>query len=513
MRRCLVIALLVVAALPATAAAHATLTGTEPARGGQLDTAPTRVVLAFSESVSEGDVRVFDGRGREIQLGETFQPAGDELAVRLPTDVPDGGFTATYRTVSADSHPVSGGFSYAVGDGGLGAQGVDRLLQGTGSGPVTATALGVARAVQYAAITLAVGTLLFLALCVSAAARSAVGPRASRVLLAAAAAGFVASIAGVFLHGAQVAGDAVWARELSLGTQFSVTWILAAVAWIVLALLRRSGWATLPAGALCVVPASGGHASVEGPVMLLANLVHVIAVAGWIGGLAAVLFVLRPGTRGVADRQDLLKAGIRRFSRLAGVLVLVVLGTGMVQSIVELSAWRELVDTGYGRAVLIKLGLFVVLVGFGAYHRRRDLPPLATLRAELAVAVVVLGVTGALATYAPGKVSAFGPASESAVIGPARMEFTLDPAAPGTNEAHVYFFERRTGAQWDAVKQLTVTASQEDVEIPVEFRKAGPGHYVAPRTTLPTRGDWTLRLEARVSDFDQYTAELEVPVR
>ena len=57
------------------------------------------------------------------------------------------------------------------------------------------------------------------------------------------------------------------------------------------------------------------------------------------------------------------------------------------------------------------------------------------------------------------------------------------------------------------------TATRGDLEVDLDFRRAGPGHYVAQQATLPTPGDWTLRIEARVSDFDQYTTQLEVPVR
>ena len=80
----------------------------------------------------------------------------------------------------------------------------------------------------------------------------------------------------------------------------------------------------------------------------------------------------------------------------------------------------KLLDTAYGRAILIKFGLFLALVMLGLVNRTRVLPRLRalsgppgavgvllrrTLRTELAIAVVVLGVTGALATYPPGKVA------------------------------------------------------------------------------------------------------------
>ncbi len=226
-------------------------------------------------------MRVYDAGGQEIQDGDTFQPEGDQLAVRLPADLPDGGLTATFRAISADSHPVSGGFSFVVGEGGGGAQAVDRLLQGTNSGPVTATALGVARALQYTAITLAVGTLLFLALCAPAAAREAIAPRVSGALAVAAVTGLVASDRRP--AAARRAGGGRTRLVLRALARHPIRrrrgcWQAAAGSCS--SLLRRSGWATLPAGALCAVPAAGGHASVEGPLMLGANLVHVVIHRG-----------------------------------------------------------------------------------------------------------------------------------------------------------------------------------------------------------------------------------------
>jgi copper transport protein len=138
---------------------------------------------------------------------------------------------------------------------------------------------------------------------------------------------------------------------------------------------------------------------------------------------------------------------------------------------------------------------------------------LPLLRGELVLGILVLGVTGALATYAPGKVADTGPVSRSAVLGSARMELTLDPARVGPNELHLYLFDRRTGAQWTKAKELTAKVTRGQLSLPVELHKAGPGHYVAQQTLLPRRGDWTLDVTARVSAFDEFTKKLTVPVR
>jgi copper transport protein len=541
-----------------------------PARGAALEAAPAQVEFRFSETVQAGvaAVRVFDGHGKEVQQGEATHPGGEGsvVAVKVPRDLPDGGYTATYRVISADSHPVSGGFSFTVGTGGAGPQSVDTLLAGTASGAVTATAMGAARAVEYAAIAVALGIALFVLLCWRPAlheltggdaaggggvpwrdASAAFAARLRGIVLLVAVAGAVASVLGVLLEGAIARGTSLWSalgsdvvRQI-LGTRFGTVWGLAVLAWLLVAIASRTRKPILvavPLAFLCALPALGGHAGVEHPVWLFlpANLVHVLSVSAWIGGLAVLTFALRAATGALdpADRSRLLAATVGRFSAMAGVAVAAILATGIIQSLIEIDAWSELLHTAYGRAVLIKLGLFAVLLAFGAVNRLRVLPRLRgaaaaaqspgavgtllrrTVRTELLVGVAVLGVTGALATYAPGKVAETGPVTADAVIGPARMQLTVDPARPGVNEIHAYFFDRKTGAQWTAAKELTVTASlpaRGIADLPVAMNHAGPGHYVAQQTALPATGNWRVKVAARVSDFDEYQATVTVRIR
>jgi hypothetical protein len=49
--------------------------------------------------------------------------------------------------------------------------------------------------------------------------------------------------------------------------------------------------------------------------------------------------------------------------------------------------------------------------------------------------------------------------------------------------------------------------------VALEADKAGPGHYVVRRADIAPAGDWRLTIDARVSRFDAYRAEVEVPVK
>jgi copper transport protein len=338
----------------------------------------------------------------------------------------------------------------------------------------------------------------------------------------------------------------------TLETKFGTIWGLAVLAWIAFGLLvavayrpsskRPIGWAgaallAVPLAFVVLVPALSGHADTQKPVTLLfpINVVHVAAMAVWLGGLAALLFVAPRGTRELepAGRGRLLAAALSRFSRVALLSVGAILLTGLIQAYVYVRHLDDLVATGYGRAVLIKFVLLMVLIGIGAHNRRRSVPRLnriaaggespgraglllrRALRAEVALLVVVLGVTAALAGYAPPISTQSGPFSTETTLGPTQLEMTVDPASVGANEIHIYLFDSKSGAPYAKVKQFEVTAALPDkgISLPLEAQLSGPGHYTVPGAQLNASGDWRLGVTLRISAFDQFTKKIEVPVR
>jgi copper transport protein len=235
-----------------------------------------------------------------------------------------------------------------------------------------------------------------------------------------------------------------------------------------------------------------------------------------------------------ADRTRLLAANLIRFSPIALGCVVVLLITGTIQAIEHIGAWGQLLHTGFGRAVLIKIGLIGVLIGFGAVNRQRVIPRLRslvesgaapgvvgqllrrTLRAEVALVTIVLAVTAALVSYPPPDSLASGPFDGSTRMGPLRLEATMDPARVGANQLHLYVFKASDGTPFDGTKQLTVTLSLPSKGIgPLQAtaHDAGPGHYVVDTVQLVPAGNWQLHVTSRVSEFDEYDASLRVPVR
>lgn len=516
MRRALLIAALVSLLAPASARAHAELDATAPARGAVVERAPSQFALRFSESVegSFSAVRVYDAAGRRVDRGTAFHPdgSGSRLAVRLRGGLAAGTYTATYRVLSADGHVVSGGSVFSVGRPGPAGETVEQLLAGADSGPTTSVAFALVRALQYAAIALGVGAvLLALALMPGASWR---GP-----MRVAVPAGALSAVLLIWLQGAAARGASLWsaAAPATLGevldTRFGLVWAVAAGCWVALGALLAAGrrgpaLSCLPLAFLIAAPALSGHpGAADRAVLLPANVIHVTAMAVWLGGLCVLLFAVPRGRR----PHD----AIARFSNLALASVGALLITGLVQAYVQIGELRLVAETAYGRAVLIKLALLLALVGLGARNRLAGVRR-ATLKAEVATIAVVLGVTGALAGYAPARDVSRGPFSGSAVIAGTRVDVTLDPASVGANVAHLYLVDPTGGAPVDRAEEVRVTATPPGEGLgPITERasRSGPGHFTVTGLALPVRGAWKLAVTVRVSAFDESSHEFAVRVR
>ncbi|MCW2959176.1 MAG: copper resistance protein CopC [Solirubrobacterales bacterium] len=562
------VALVLPGVLAAQAGAHARLQSSSPARDVVLKTQPATVVFRFDEAVEGrfGAIKVFDAQAERVDRGATDHPAGQQqaLQVKLRPGLAQGTYTATYRVVSADGHPVEGGVVFSVGRrGALSSKTIDELIGSRTVGPFTRIPFGVARSLDLLTLALGIGLSVFLLACWRPAlaatrwdgdedweaAATAVGARARRLLLITAAAGGVVTILGLVFEGATASGGTFWqALEPStvrdvLATRFGTAWQLKGLLWVVLASVLLTGapaWLPLlPALGLAVTPALSGHAATSGHELLVlpSDVLHVVAMSVWLGGLAALLLLVPRATARLpeADRSRLLAAVLVRFSPLALACVVALVATGTLQSIVYLTGFGDLVGDAFGRAVLVKIALLLGLIALAGVNRQRVLPRLRalaaggetpgatghllrrTLRAEVLTLFVVLGVTGALVGYAPpsSTADASGPVNVSKRLGPLDLEVTVEPARVGANTMHLYLFDATDGTPFVGTKELRVTArlaSRDVGPLPLTLRRTGPGHFTADRFTLLPGGRWTFAVTERVSDFDQYETSFSVKV-
>ncbi|WP_030857185.1 copper resistance CopC/CopD family protein [Streptomyces sp. NRRL S-37] len=375
----------------APASAHAALTGSDPGQGAVVDTAPAQVSLTFSEQIAVSDdaVRVLDPKGNRVDKGTPANPGGTTYTVRLLSGLPDGTYTVAYQVVSADSHPVAGAFTFSIGapsetsvsasapasdDGLIGLlYGIGRYVSYAGFVVMAGGAAFVlacwgrgagVRAVQRLVVsgwlTLTAATLALLLLRGSYTTSGAVGDvfdlsllgdvlqtktgaaLVSRLLLLAAAALFIA-----VLFGAYDKREAEEKRDLTFGLAIGGTVVAAGLA---------ASWAM------------SEHASqgLQPGVAMPVDVLHLLAVAAWLGGLTTLLVALYRAPADTPVDRD----AVQRFSRLAFGSVVALAVTGVYQSWRQLGSWSALTDTRYGQLLLAKIGLVAVMVATASISRR-----------------------------------------------------------------------------------------------------------------------------------------------
>lgn len=570
--------------------AHAIVETTTPSIDEVVAGSPPRVELAFNEPVeiAFGAVRVYDSNRRRVDAGEAEHLANDpeSIAVDLRPNLADGTYTVSWRVVSADSHPVAEAFVFHVGEPGARPQGLAAQLLRSGTGSTTIL-YGVVRWINFASLTVLAGVLFFLSAVwfrrSSIAARppeveARFGARWRLLVVASWAACVLATIAAIVLQGASAGGvpigDALAGDVVAevLGTRFGRVSILKLALLASLAglyvLASRIGWAPqlesrpprrrLSLGAagvneawprwvsvagaglvtaLLATPGLAGHAGTTEPIAVnvLADAVHVVGAAAWVGGLVLLVAAVYPATSGLPGREraEVLAPVVSRFSDLALVAVAALTVTGLYGAFVQVRALGALGGTGYGVTLIVKVIVFGGLVGLGAINNRRLKPKIEAavaehqpardglrllrraVTAEVALVAVVLAVTSVLVSLVPARVEAGvdGPFVTDVRLGASNLNVLVDPNRVGANQVHLT--ATRPNGRAAPIKDMRVLLSQpaEDIgPLRARGRRLAPGHYVVQGRQLSLPGAWKLEVVARTGRFSEARAFITLNV-
>ncbi|MEU9149317.1 copper resistance protein CopC [Streptomyces sp. NPDC048417] len=374
------------------ASAHAALTGSDPAQGVVVPKAPDQVSLTFSENVSLNDnsIRVLDPEGKRVDLAKPNNLTGTTYGVQLKSGLGKGTYTVAWQVVSADSHPVAGAYTFSVG---APSRTVASVGDQDAGGGIVGWLYGFGRYMSYAGYIVLVGGAAFVLACwqrgsgVQALQRLVVGgwltltaatlwllllrgsyttsgsfgdifdlnllgqvlqtktgaALVSRLLLLAAAALFIAVLFGAYDKREEGAEK----RDLTFGLAIGGTVVAAGLA---------ASWAM----------AEHASTGLQPDIAMPVDVIHLLAVATWLGGLTALLFALY---RTPADI-PVDSTAVHRFSRVAFGSVVALVATGIYQSWRQLGSWSAFTDTAYGQLLLVKIALVALLVGIASISRR-----------------------------------------------------------------------------------------------------------------------------------------------
>jgi len=434
--RQLLAAAFVALVLPGTAAGHATLIGASPGTQSTLDAAPAVVALRFDQTVTATatGIDVFSPSGRRI-AGPTVRSAnGRVLTTRLHGARRGEAYTVRWRATSSDGHTGSGVYTFGVGV----TPPAPTEAFGS-SGPTWSD--DAARWAFFVSLALLLGTtgLRLLVL------REPLPTRLSDRLFGVAVVGGIATLnvgIAAFVMRAEGALQVPFAdllygdlSPIATKTRFGLAFIAMTLGFAIVTALVLLAWIfdrpplLWPAFVLGLGFATGlslsGHQGVEPNATVLTGLadwLHLVAALLWVGGLvalAACVWPLAPSLR---------RTAFLGFSRIATVLVAVLVVAGVYLSISRLPSVADLWETTYGRTLLLKLGVVAAALCWGAFHHLVVRPRLErgdaprglgrSLAGESSVAILVLLVAAVLVNAEPPPVE---PAADS------RVASTLPP--------------------------------------------------------------------------------------
>jgi copper transport protein len=366
---------------PAAAWAHATLKSASPGFQQELAVAPKAVKLHFDQFVKFPVIKLYNANGKTFPV--TAVSDGLNVVAPLHEKLPRGAYTVRWHVLSADGHVVSGVWTFGV------RVKAPPPTEAFGAGGPTRTE-HIVRWLYFLSFAVLIGSLGFRVVL----AGRPLPPRVDRRLFALSLAGVIAVVeVGILAFClrcedvlqlpfvAYVYGDLT---PIADGTRFGRAFVLMTLGFALVAAIIYLAWLLerqrlyIPALVLSIGLLSGlslsGHDAVDAgssKATELADWVHISAASLWLGGLLALAVAVWP----VAP--ELRRDAFFRFSRVAVVLVGLVLGAGTYLSLVRVPHLSDLWTQRYGVVLLVKISLVALAVAWGAVHHFLVRPRLA----------------------------------------------------------------------------------------------------------------------------------------
>jgi copper transport protein len=549
MRRALSLLLLIsLLAATQTARAHANLIRTEPAANSTLDAAPPEIRLWFSEAVepSYSHITLRNIDGETVAVPPTYVDASDPRQLILePGELPEGLYTVAWRVVSAvDGHPTQGSFAFGVG---VPVTGVEQaaVVENIPADGV------IIRWLDLMSMALVVGGVGFWLL-VWSPAEIVTLPDGERYLLRFIGLGWIAlGVTGLLslLLQTAIAEAVTLSGALNVsalagvvsGTQYGTLWLARMGLWLLLgaAMAARRHWAALGFGAALLLTRSlFSHAGTtqDAAAAVAADWLHLLAMALWLGGLAAFALMLITARR-LDDSTAPASRLTAHFSNYARVAVAALIVTGAYAAWLQIGTIDGLTGTRYGQALLVKLGLFLPLLGIAAVNlvlterrlRQRRHVWVGRLRgligAEIALAVGIMIAVGVMTSGTPARNTvALQQASEAARRHTAQIawENTDDlhihleaqPGHTGANTFQLYLFDLDSGVPVDDVTLIRMRFDHREQNLGQSELRLEPqngGAYVAEGSNLSVPGEWRVRLT--IQRPERFDTVVDLPLR
>lgn len=494
--------------------AHAYLIQADPPPGAVLPHSPEQVTLFFSEEIEPrfSAFDLYDARGQLVsKIPILTEEGGLRVVLALPA-LAHGAYTISWRVLSAiDGHTTTGVYPFGVGPG-------DEFPlpqpDAYKSGPDLLAAL--VRWGHSLALVFFAGVLVFQRIFRTrfAALRGLWG---LAVLMALGELVLYAHSLG------EVSARTLWGTRV--GVVLSAQIAVLAVAGLTLAREGLWGWlgVALSLSALGMGAVSSHSAALQDPVALGVDMAHRLAGGIWVGGLLALGLLLRRH-----DESTPWNLVLPRFSLLALLSVAVLVGSGVSLAVAHLGTLAALWETSWGRWLMVKLSLLLVIIAMAALNFRQvrrdfrgdygqtDLAPLRRrVWGELIAGVLAVGAAGALALSAPPNAAMTVLTHESDGL---RVVLIISSLRVGPAHFAVQLRQAHTNSPVPQVQRVTLEfrygGSPELGTIAAIAEPTSTGDFALHGLYLSVEGRWQITVRVRLSDrAEDVTAVFAVEAR
>ncbi|MFZ4721067.1 MAG: copper resistance CopC/CopD family protein [Ilumatobacteraceae bacterium] len=515
----------------APASAHAALERSVPSANSVVEQSPPAIVLDYDEDIEAplASIGVFDADRKPVEVGAPA--AGDDSTIVTASLPPldDGLYAVVWRVTSADGHVIDGAFSFQVGTGSTGS-GDDLIADVSGGGQVDAGlkwAYGIARFLALAGAIVLIGVGIW-----SVQGRPQLGSIGR--IRAAMWIGWVALFAGALgafgMFGAQAKGGTVsdafspstWGdiAGTDTGRALLARIVLAVVLGVVLRMWAKHGatWWQLVAGSASLLTlitfSKSGHPNSLTPRLLwiAIDTAHLLAITAWVGGLTALALA---GRAWLSEPEAV--RPVRRYSATAFVAVPVIVATGVAQTLKLAGGLDDVTATTWGRMLLAKVMLVIVMVAIGGVSRwllHHDGPGSLrrTVLVEAVIGIVVIGLAAGMVAQPPRPSVPAIPFNATVSSNGVLAAVSISPGGVGSNEIHVLITP--PGGSITPVSGLTGRVSlpaQGIPNSPIEFTAEGANHF-SGNITFPESGEWTLELIVAVTESESALIKTTVTI-
>ncbi|WP_281174355.1 copper resistance D family protein [Skermanella stibiiresistens] len=255
-------------------------------------------------------------------------------------------------------------------------------------------------------------------------------------------------------------------------------------------------------------------------------MIHGIGIAAWIGALVPLGVLL-------AGRSPESVPALCRFSRAAPFVLAPMVAAGVILAVIQVEHPGALLDTGYGRVLLVKLALLTALFALAALNRWRltgpalspapeaTRPLTRSIAAELALAVMILGVAACWRFTPPPRVLALAaaqPAQTHMASAEAMADLTVTPGHAGPVKASIIILSGEFGPLDARSVALTLTdpaagAGARSEPITRQALRHDDGIWRVDDLTIPRPGRWTAHVDIRITDKLSTSLDGEVDIR